>query len=175
MSLRGLGPRAPRTAQSPMGPILLRAKYSDPDLILAASEGGNVVSLGSPETNALVPLPDGDRHHRRPPPPYGGTDHPGRLRHGEPGDHHRRPPPPDRGPLRERPPMVGMGEAWNLSWKIHIRCLDDGMRALNTSGSAATATNSTWRRWSAREAGTFRSPGSRTGCVVRAADAASWR
>lgn len=23
-----------------------------------------------------------------------------------------------------------LGEAWNLSWRIHVRCLDDGMRGL---------------------------------------------
>ena len=27
-------------------------------------------------------------------------------------------------------PVEKLGEAWNLSWKIHIRCLDDGREGL---------------------------------------------
>jgi len=27
-------------------------------------------------------------------------------------------------------PIETLGEAWNLSWRIHMRCLDDGMRGL---------------------------------------------
>jgi len=28
------------------------------------------------------------------------------------------------------PPVETLGEAWNHSWRIHIRCLDDGRRGL---------------------------------------------
>jgi hypothetical protein len=27
-------------------------------------------------------------------------------------------------------PVETLGEEWNLSWRIHMRCLDDGMRGL---------------------------------------------
>ena len=69
-----------------------------------------------------------------------------------------------------------LGEACSQGWRVTVRCAygrSEGPRSQSVA-NAITARSSTWRRWSGRGAGRFRSRGWKAACAARAADRAMW-
>ena len=64
-----------------------------------------------------------------------------------------------------------LGEAWNLSWVIHIRCLDDGREGMKHRRSCDYRKYLDLETLVCTRGGTFRWLTSRSGCAVRGAGA----
>jgi hypothetical protein len=62
-------------------------------------------------------------------------------------------------------------EAWNLSWQVHIRCLDDGREGLKHKRQCGYRTELDLKTLVCTRGRDFPSHGSLSGCDARAADA----
>ena len=66
-------------------------------------------------------------------------------------------------------PVETLGEAWNFSWKIHIRCLDNGRRGLKHKRCCDYRAELDMQTLVCTRGRDSRLPGLRSACAVRGA------